>query len=587
MNATRRTLRSRTDGVAIVLFGVLTTFLASGAVFGADVTRPGEVSGLLLGRSGTDVQLVWNAVTLDAAGQPETIDHYKVYRGVIPTFSPDTSGGSNLIGNPPLTQFDDPGAVVAPDALYFYLLSAVDGSANESGTRPPRVSTPGALSGFWTDTTIELQWAPFQPASEVVAYRVYHGRTPHQYEAVTEVGGTSHSLFGLQTFVNWYSAITAVDTYGNESPFSNEHVDAIAGRVRVRAQDEDYLCWTDADTCPARPGVIKRGGWQALVPVSFPEGDWTRVLVTYTMDSRLCEPPAQGTTTRCGDTNPGGYNPCGDPWDRIAQLFLVLDDCIDTGGSCITQNNLELMRAITPFGTDADPPDGRGIVGPRALTLDVTPFAPLLAGTRYVGAEIVNFTQAGWYVTVDFEFSERPDETSPKPPADGFQVVGLGGAPLPARPVTIPPAASQVKMRLFTTGHGGSLHCEGGSNQGAPCTSSVQCPGGACVPCDEFCQKKNRVLKDGLLVWQAIPWRTDCSPGGNPCSNWNSCGFPSCTFSRSGWCPGYIACHQNPPCDQDIDMTAFFPPGGTYNVEFRVLNQQGSWPASLVFYWYE
>ena len=57
-------------------------------------------------------------------------------------------------------------------------------------------------------------------------------------------------------------------------------------------------------------------------------------------------------------------------------------------------------------------------MGPRELTLDITPFAPLLTGTKYVGVEIGHYVQKGWWVTVDFVFTERPDLASAKPPAD-------------------------------------------------------------------------------------------------------------------------------------------------------------------------
>ncbi|HKQ61275.1 MAG TPA: peptide-N-glycosidase F-related protein [Candidatus Polarisedimenticolaceae bacterium] len=553
----------------------------------ADVTRPADVAGLSASRSVNDVHLTWSTVGADVLGAPETIGSYKIYRGTSAAFVPDRSGGSNLAGSSALPQFTDSGAAVGGPS-YFYLVSAVDAAGNESGTRPSSL-VPPVLSGSWTDTTIELQWTPAQPAGGVSGYRVYCGRAPQTYESVVDVGlATSRSLSGLQAYVNWYCAVTAVDSAGNESAFSNEHVEAVAGRVRVRAHDADYLCWISGGaSCPPGPGRIQRNdGFQLLVPVAFPEGDWKRVLVSYTLDSRLCGPPV--APNKCGDTNPGGWNPCGDPWDRIAQLFLVLDDCVAAGTSCITPNNLELMRAITPFGTDAAPPDGSGVVPPRKLTLDVTPFAPLLTGTRYVGAEIAHFTQAGWHVTVEFEFSERADEASLKPPAAGIQVVGFGNAPLPARAVTIPATATHVVARVFTTGHGGTNFCDGGSNNGGACSNDTQCPGGgSCLPCDEFCHRRNRILKNGSPVFQFIPFRTDCSPAGNPCSNWNACGFPSCTFPRAGWCPGYIACHQNAPCDQDLDFTAALPPGGTYNLAYDVLVQRGSWPVSLVVYWYD
>lgn len=562
--------------------------------FSADVTAPAQVAGLTAERLTTDVVLQWDAVTNDVLGNGETVSLYHVYRGEAPDFIPDRSGGSNRIGSPPSTAFTDVNAV-GSGVSYYYLVTAIDDAGNESGSRAPAVTTPPVLSGFWTDTSVELTWTPAEPQAEVDRYRVYYGTAAHRYDFVKEVGSaTSTSMTGLDLWVNWHFAVVAVDVYGNESDFSNEHVDAVAGRVRVRAHNDDYLCW-GAAKCPPREGAIQRAdGWQLMVPASFPEGDWTRVLVTWTIDSRLCKVGQNGTTDKCGGTNPGGYNPCGDPWDRTAHLFLVLDEaCLTNGQSCVNGNNLELLRAITPFGTDAPAPLGDGVVPPRVLTFDITPYAGLFAGlTRYIGAEIGHYVQAGWHVTVDFEFSKRPDEVSPEQPADGIQVIGFGGAPLAARSVSVPADAQQVFVRLFTTGHGGTQYCDGGSNNGGACTSNTQCPGGSCQNCDEFCHRTNRILKDGAPIYTVVPWRECCVPRypGDPfcqgCRDWNACGYPSCTYDRAGWCPGYIACTSDGDCDQDIDMTSQFPPGGTYNVSYDVLVQRGSWGVSLVMYWY-
>ncbi len=563
-----------------------------GTAAAQDVTRPAEVSGLLLDRSGADVELAWNPATIDAAGNPDTIDHYNVYRGESGTFVPDKLDGSNRIGTPAAASFSDAGAAAGATG-YFYLVSAVDAAGNESDTKPPLALTPPVLSGQWILARIDVSWTPAQPASAVEGYRVYWGKKSGQYSFVQDLGlATSHSFFGLEQYVNWFFAVTALDANGNESGFSNEHVDAVGGRVKLRALDQEHLCWIGGGaSCPPAAGRVQRAdGFQILAPAEFPVGDWKKIEVTYTLDSRLCKAGQQGCTTKCGGTNPTthGWNPCGDPWDRIALLFLVLDDCIETGGNCVTQQNLELMRAITPFGTDALPPDGTGNVPPRQLKMDVTPFASLLTGTtRYVGADIGHFTDEGWWVTVDFDFFEAAGAASPKPPADGIEIVGYGGAPLPTKSVSIPATATAVKMRVFTSGHGGSTFCDGGANNGQPCSTGAQCPGGVCNPCDEFCHRTNTVLANGQPIWSVVPWRTDCSPSGNHCSNWNACGTTSCTFPRAGWCPGYVACHHNAPCDNDVDVTGSLLPGGSYDLDYTVTPQNGFWPVSVVVYWYE
>ncbi|MDH3285084.1 MAG: peptide-N-glycosidase F-related protein, partial [Acidobacteriota bacterium] len=562
----------------------------------ADVSPPAPVSALLVDKTAADVNLVWDVVAADIFGNPESIDHYKVYRGTTPDFVPDKAGGTNLSGTAISENFSDLGAG-SDGTTYFYLVSAVDASANEGNTRASEVTSPPVLSGSWTDTTIEVSWTAAGPLANVVGYNVYYGQASGVFDFVDDVGAvTSHSLAGLQTFVNWYISVVPYDAEGNEGPASNEHIDAVAGRVKVRAHDDDRLCWGASKCTPTDPNKIQRSdGFQLLVPTAFPEGDWTRVLVTFRMDSQLCNPPAGSNTTKCGSGNPclfppcnGGYNTCGDPWDRTAQLFVVLDEsCVSGGGSCITDGQLELIHAVTPFGSDADPPDGTGVVPPRDLTLDVTPFAPQLTGTKYVGAHIGHFVQTGWRVTADFEFSERSDEASPKPPADGFQQVFFrgGGEILTPSTVDVPATAQQVYGRFFISGHGGSSFCDGGFDDGQSCANG--CPGGSCQNCDEFCHRTHEIKVDGANAWVVEPWRSDCSPVGNNCSNWNACGFPSCTFSRAGWCPGYIACHGNDPCDQDIDLTHKLQPGGSHGVTWEIPINNGSWSKSLAVYWYE
>jgi hypothetical protein len=570
--------------------------LAVPAATAEDVVGPAEVEGVRVERAGDDLRLTWSEVTTDAAGQPETVDFYRVYRGTSPDFVPDKDGGSNRIGEPALPEFTDPGAALGNDR-YYYRVTAVDTATNESASKPSAVTTPPVLSGSWTETGIDLSWTDAEPLEEVTGYRVYCGRASGDYERMDDVGlVNSHTVEGLEENVVWYCAVTAVDTAGNESDFSNEHQDVVGGTLDIRAHDDDELCW-GADKCtPADPDKIQRAdGFQLLVPVDFPEGEWTSITMTFTMDSKLCK---RDDPHYC-DGPP--WNPCGDPWDRTAHAFVVLDDCVETGGSCITHDNLELMRSITPFGTDAPEPEGSGEVPPRSLEIDITPFAPLLVGQqRYIGTHIGHYTPKGWWVTVDFHLSKRPEDASPEPPADGIEPLFFGGAAPPTDTVSIPPEATQVYTRLFTTGHGGSAYCDGGSNDGEPCEGSADCPGGECGNCDEFCTRTNRILVDGAPVWEYTPWRDCCYPrdsfecvtfgfGGPGCQEWNSCGFPSCSYARAGWCPGEIACHYNldEGCDQDLDMTEHLPAGGTYDMDYEVLVNRGSWSVSLALYWYE
>jgi hypothetical protein len=576
----------------VAVVAVMLALSVASFAIAADVSPPSEVTGLSIEGTPGDVLLSWDPVSSDIFGGAETVDFYKVYRGTTPDFVPDKAGETNMIGTAATESFSDIGAAANGESFY-YLVSAVDTVGTEGNTRGSRVETAPLLSGGWTETTIELNWTT--PPGPVAGFKVFYGRGPGAYEFVEDVGlATAHSLVGLEAWVNWYSVVVAYDDEGNLGPASNEHADAVAGRVRVTAHDEDMLCW-GAAKCPPGPGQVQRdNGWQLMVPTTFPQGDWTRVLVTYTLDSRLCNPPSGENVSKCGSGNPclyppcnGGYNTCGDPWDRTAHLFLVQDEtCISEGSSCRRDANIELMRAVTPFGTDAPPPDGTGNVPPRDLTLDITPLAPVLTGTKYVGAHIGHYVQSGWRVSVEFEFSKRADEASSKPPADGIAQVFFrdGGQILTPATVEIPASAQQVFGRFFITGHGGNSFCDGGFDDGLSCANG--CPGGSCQNCDEFCQRTHEIKVNGANAWVVEPWRTDCSPGPS-CTEWNACGYPSCIYSRAGWCPGYIACHHNDPCDQDIDLTHKLQPGAPHDLTWEIPINNGSWSKSLVVYWYD
>jgi hypothetical protein len=536
-----------------------------------DSVVPADVEGLELAISVDDLSLSWTPVTLDAEGQAETVDYYNVYRGSGPHFPIEF----DFIGSSPTEAYLDEGA--AADGMdYHYLITAVDDSDNEGGARPSGFTEAPVLSGYWTATTIEIDWDEAAPLNDVDFYRVYHGPSRRSYDSFEDVGlATVHSLTGLVTNRNYYIAVVAVDASGNQSPLSNEHFDALAGTIDLRAHNESRLCFGG---CPPQEGEIQRNsGREIMVPVDFPEGDWTNIELIFTADSRLCT--RDESPFKCGGPP---WNPCGDPWDRTASVYLVLDSCIEDVTNCYAKRgNLELIRTITPFGTDADPPEGSGVIGPAVWTYDITPYASLLTGTKYVGAFIGAWVSPGWYVTVDFHFSEA--EVSPKPPAAGVAQVWFrdGGNSSTPTTVTIPAEATEVVARWFITGHGGVL------DENCACLAEGR-------PCDEFCSKPIGFFVDSAMKTRITPYRDDCSPlgenvcGPGTCQDWNACGCPSCTYNRSGWCPGLIACHHNEPCDQDLPVTSWFTPGTPQDIYLHVFNMTpgASWANSLSLYWY-
>jgi len=74
-------------------------------------------------------------------------------------------------------------------------------------------------------STANLAWDAVT-AQNLSGYRVYYGTTSGATSAYTgsvSVGNvTTYALNGLSNQTTYYMAVTALDTSGNESPYSNE-----------------------------------------------------------------------------------------------------------------------------------------------------------------------------------------------------------------------------------------------------------------------------------------------------------------------------------------------------------------------------
>ena len=94
-----------------------------------DEVPPAPVANLTVTLDQGDLSLSWSAVTTDSAGSPETTSYYVVYRDEDPGFSP---GPGDSIAGVTETSYLDPGAAGDTLTNYFYIVHAVDTSANKS-----------------------------------------------------------------------------------------------------------------------------------------------------------------------------------------------------------------------------------------------------------------------------------------------------------------------------------------------------------------------------------------------------------------------------------------------------------------------
>lgn len=251
----------------------------------------------------------------------------------------------------------------------------------------------------------------------------------------------------------------------------------------------------------------------------------------------------------------------GDAYDRTGSVFLIptggavsfLDALRDSvgvlpvvegrageyQGIIATESYsppLELIRFITPFGVGEF--NARSQVygleweDEARYVMDVTELLPQLEGEVWIGAFIGNYDKGGHVVSLELRYYPWSQVVEPTPTAqrvamplfntvNAMEMSGQNYGTLFATDTLrvqfdLPEGLDGAQLRYTTTGHGGW--------------------GGG----DEFNPKTNRVLLDGAVVAEIVPWRSDCGTFRrlNPSSGnfWN--GLSSSDFSRSGWCPG-------------------------------------------------
>lgn len=124
-------------------------------------------------------------------------------------------------------------------------MSTTDPSKPSGGRQSPRNSQwqarirlalaittlSAAISTLRADQSVTLAWDP-NPEPDVSGYLVYYGTASRNYPSSTNVGNvTTATVYGLQEGRSYYFAVTAKNTSGLESDFSNEVTNAIPANV--------------------------------------------------------------------------------------------------------------------------------------------------------------------------------------------------------------------------------------------------------------------------------------------------------------------------------------------------------------------
>jgi len=82
-------------------------------------------------------------------------------------------------------------------------------------------ATPQSFSVMADSAKVYATWSP-NDESDLAGYKVYHGNASRQYGIPLVVKDTLATISGLQHGVKYFFAVTAFDTTGNESGYSQE-----------------------------------------------------------------------------------------------------------------------------------------------------------------------------------------------------------------------------------------------------------------------------------------------------------------------------------------------------------------------------
>lgn len=108
-------------------------------------------------------------------------------------------------------------------SLTLTLLLTACGGGGAPGSNSTTIGTGSAV----LPTSATLAWNAPTGAINLAGYRLYIGTAPGTYsqpygQGVTVGNVTTYTLMGLSSGTRYYFAVTALDTSGNESVYSNE-----------------------------------------------------------------------------------------------------------------------------------------------------------------------------------------------------------------------------------------------------------------------------------------------------------------------------------------------------------------------------
>ncbi|MFA5240260.1 MAG: cellulase family glycosylhydrolase, partial [Phycisphaerae bacterium] len=239
-----------------------------------DTTPPDAPTGLAATAGDASISLNWND-----NGEGD-LDGYNIYRSL-------TSGGTRtkLNGSTLLENSDYTDNTAANGTTYYYIVTAVDTSENESEDSgevyaTPVDAPPAAPTGLTTapgNRTVSLNWSD-NSEGDIDGYNVYRSTTSgsgYSLLNVSLLGSSDYTDNSVNNGITYYYVVTAVDLAANESADSGE----VSAVPQLPGTDVEIIgSWTSGLTHTEETGTSR-----ALVFIAHAEeaGDINLTSVTY------------------------------------------------------------------------------------------------------------------------------------------------------------------------------------------------------------------------------------------------------------------------------------------------------------------
>jgi len=392
---------------------------------------PHPPSGLTgIGSDGT-VDLGWMENT------ESDFSYYNVYRSTT-----SGTGYTQIKTNHTTTQYTDSG--LTNGITYYYVVKAVDTSLNESWPSNeaqivPRDSdlpaAPTGLAASPDDQSVTLTWTA-NTESDLAGYNIYRSTTSGSGYSRVATGvippPEQYTDDGLINGITYYYVITAVDTSGNESPYSNEDnatpADSVAPspptNLHITAGDSTItLDWVDNTEEDLAIYTVYRsttsGSGYTVVDSGLTSSEYT--------DTGLTNGTTYYYVLTAVDTS-------SNESDYSSEVSATPQDMTPPPAPTALVATAEEGQVILDWADNADPDDTYNVYRSTTPGNSYSLIASSLESSDYIDTAVVNGTTYYYVVTaVDVEGNESAysdevqaepvDSTAPSKPTNLTQTI--------------------------------------------------------------------------------------------------------------------------------------------------------------------